>query len=89
MERATQENFHYVDINHFCVTMVHPDIGETVTQYKKLARDANPETRETWQTGFGKEIGRIAQGEDKTKTKGKNYIFAMDHAQIATMYAEG
>ena len=30
------------------VTMVHPDKGETIrTQYKKLARDSNPEIQET------------------------------------------
>ena len=69
--------------------MVHPKTGETITQYKKLARDPDPEVRETWQTGFGKEIGRMAQGDDKTKTEGKNCIFVMNHAQIAKMYAEG
>ena len=88
-ERATQENFHNVNIDHFCAAMVHPDTGETITQYKKLARDSNPKIRETWQTGFGKEIGRMAQGDSKTGTKGKNCIFVMDHAQIAKMYAEG
>ena len=70
-ERATQDNFHETDIEHFCAAMVHPKTGETITQYKKLAKDADPEVRETWQTGFGKEIGRMAQGDDKTKTKGK------------------
>ena len=51
-ERATQDNFHDVDIEHFCAAMVHPKTGETITQYKKLARDAVPEVRETCQTGF-------------------------------------
>ena len=31
----------------------------------------------------------MAQGDDKTKTKGENCIFVMNHAQIANMYAEG
>ena len=87
--RATQANLHNVNIEHVCVAMVHPKTGETITQYKKLARDADPEVRETWQTGFGKEIGRMAQVDDKTKTKGKNCIFVMIHAYIENMYAEG
>ena len=88
-ERATQDNFHDANIEHFCAEMVHPKMGETITQYKRLAQDANPEVQETWQIGFGKEIGRMAQGDNKTKTKGKNCIFVMNHAQIAKMYAEG
>ena len=31
----------------------------------------------------------MAQGDNKTKTKGKNCIFVMNHTQIAKMYAEG
>ena len=54
-------------------------------QYKKLARDSDPEVRETWQTGFGNEIGYMAKGNDKVKTKGKNGIFVMSHVQIAKM----
>ena len=55
-EHATQDNFHDVDIEHFCVAMVHLKTGETTTQYKKLTRDADSEVRKTWQTEFGKEI---------------------------------
>ena len=62
---------------------------ENITQYKRLARDAGPEVQETWQTGFGKDIERMAQGDNKTKTKGKNYIFVMNHTQIKKIYAEG
>ena len=39
--------------------------------------------------GFGKEIRHMTQGNNKIKTKGKNCIFVTNHAQIATMYAEG
>jgi hypothetical protein len=31
----------------------------------------------------------MAQGNKKTETKYKNYIFVMDHAQIAKLHAEG
>ena len=31
----------------------------------------------------------MAQGDNKTKTKGKNYIFVMNHTQIKKIYAEG
>ena len=88
-ERATQDNFHDVNIEHFCAAMVHPKTGETITQYKRLARDADPEVRETWQTSFGEELERMAQGDDNTETKGKNCTFVMNHAQIAKMCAEG
>ena len=60
-ERQTSENFHDVDIEHFCAAVIHLDTGETVTQYKKLANDPNNEKlRETWRTGFGKEVVRMA-----------------------------
>ena len=68
--------------------MVHPFTGEMINQYKKLARDAYPEERETWQTGVGKEIRYMATGNNKTTTKEKNCICVIDHAQIAKMYAE-
>ena len=54
-ERNTRYNFHDIDIEHLCAAVIHPDTGETVTQYKKLANDPkNAKLRETWRTGFGK-----------------------------------
>ena len=38
----------------FYAVMVYPATGEIIIQYKKLARDANPEIRETCQIGFGR-----------------------------------
>ena len=58
-------------------------------QYKKLANDNNMEVKETWMTAFGKEVGRLAQGDNKTKTVGKNCMFVMTHEQIKDMYARG
>ena len=69
IERATQDNFHDIDIEHFYTALVHLKMGETITQFKKLAQDSDPGVQETWQTGFGKEIGRMAQGDNKTKSK--------------------
>ena len=88
-ERATRENLYDVDIDYFCATMVHPNTGETITQYKKLAQDANPEILDIWQTGSGKEIGCMSQGNTKTKTKGKNCIVVMAHTQLSKMYSAG
>jgi len=59
---------------------VHPITGETITQYRKLARD--PVTRDVWTTAFGKEFGRMAQGDNKTNTKGTNCIFVISHDKI-------
>ena len=68
-ERQSHENFYDLDIEHFCAAVVHPDTGETITKYKKLANDPNnAELRELWQTAMGKEVRRMAQGDDKQKT---------------------
>ena len=72
-----------VDMEHFCAPVVHPVTGKTITSYKKLADD--PITRSTWTTGYGKEFGRMAQGDEKTGTKGKNCIFVMNHDEIANI----
>ena len=72
-----------VYIEHFCAPVVHPVMGETITSFKKLADD--PITRSTWTTGYGKEFGHMAQGDEKTGTKGKNCIFVMNHDEIANI----
>ncbi len=48
--------------------------------YKNLTNDQFTST--TWRTGYGKEFGRMAQGDDKTETKGTNCMFAMTHKEI-------
>ena len=66
---ARNTNMNDLDIEHFCAGVIHPTTGETITQYRKLARD--PAMREVWSTAFGKEFGQMAQGDNKTGTKGK------------------
>ncbi len=61
--------------------MVHPTTGKTISSYKKLMH--NPVTAEMWQTAFGKDFGRMAQGNNKTGQKGMNSILVMTHAEIA------
>ena len=56
-------NAHDIDIEHFCSPVIHPVTGESITNYKKLARD--PLLRKTWTTGLGKEFGNLAQGEQR------------------------
>ena len=77
---ANLANNYDVDIEHFCAPVVHPTTGETITQYRKLLRD--PITNEVWSTAFGKEWGRMAQGDNKTGEKGTNSIFVMNHEEI-------
>ena len=72
-----------INIEHFCAPVVHPVTGETITQYKKLAKD--PLLKDIWQTGLEKEVGRMAQGDTKTGTKGTDSIFVMTHAEITTI----
>ena len=40
------------DIEHFAAPVIHPTTGETVTSYKKLAKD--PVTSDIWTKAFGK-----------------------------------
>ena len=35
-----------------------------------------------WTIAFGKEYGRMSQGENKTGMKGTKYIFFMSHDEI-------
>ena len=49
----------------------------------------DPETAETWQTAFGKDLGGMAQGDNKAGQKGKNTIFMMTHDEIAQVVQAG
>jgi hypothetical protein len=65
---------------HFALPMVHPTTGEIISSYKQLMND--PETAEIWQTAFGKDFGKMAQGDNKTGQKGTNSVFVMTHEEI-------
>ena len=55
-----------------------------MTQCQKLARD--PATREVWSTAFGNEFGQMAQGDNKTGTKGKQCtVYLITHGKIANI----
>jgi hypothetical protein len=49
----------------------------------------DPETSKIWQMAFGKEFGRMAQGDDKTGQKGTNSVFVMTHKEIDIAKAAG
>jgi hypothetical protein len=66
--------------------MVHPVMGKTISSYKKLMN--NQATMEVWQTAFGKDLGGMAQGNNKTRQKGRNAMFVMTHDKIAYAYHE-
>ena len=72
--------YHQVDIEHFCVPVIHPTKGEIITKYAKLTKD--PELGETWKTGFGKEWGSLDQGNDRTGAKGTNTFIVFKPLQI-------
>ncbi len=42
----------------------------------------DPATAEVWQTAFGKDVGGMAQDNNKTGQKGTNSIFVMTHNEI-------
>ena len=69
-----------VDIEHFYAPVIHPITGDTITKYQKLVKD--PVTRDIWSIAFGKKIGNMFQGDDKTNTPGTCSIFVMTHNEI-------
>ena len=75
---------HDADLEHFCAPVVHPEMGETITRYKKLQRD--PIMKEVWTKALGKEFGSLAQGNNLIKTPGTNTLFVLDHEQIKKIY---
>ena len=67
---------------------MHLVTGVTITQYRNLAND--PVTSEIWKEhAFGKEFGRMAQGDDRSGTKGGDFIFVMSQDKVAQMRAKG
>ena len=66
------------NIEHFYAPVVHPKMGKVITNYAKLADNADPELRKTWRNGMGKEFGNMAPGDEKTGTSGTNAIFVLD-----------
>lgn len=77
-----QSNNHAIPwtCEHFCAPVIHPVTGESITNYKKLARD--PATQQTWTKAFGKEFGNLAQGDNNTNTPGTDSIFVLTHEEI-------
>ncbi len=69
------------NVKHFANPMVHPVTGETISSYKKAIMD--PRIADVWATAFGKEFGGMAQGDNKTNTRGTNAIFVMTHDDIS------
>ena len=76
-----------VHFEHYANPMVHPVTGETISSYKKLMND--PAMAEVWQTAFGKDLGGLAQGDNKTGQKGMNAMFVMTQEDIAHALAAG
>ncbi len=58
------------------MAMIRPVTGEHIMSYCKLMQ--NPATDEVWMTAFGKDIGGMCQGDDKTNTIGTNAILVME-----------
>ena len=64
-------------LERFCAPVIHPITGESITNYKKLAK--YPATREVWTTAFGKEWINRSQGYHKKGTKGTDSLFLIYH----------
>ena len=60
--------------------MIHPATGEIITKYSKLSND--PEAREVWITAIGKLFGSLAQGDNRTGTKGTYSLVVLTHQDI-------
>ncbi len=60
--------------------MVHPTTGETISSYKRLMN--NPVTANTRQIAFGKDVGSMCQGDNKTGAKDTNAMFVMKPEEV-------
>ena len=69
-----------IDIEHFCAPVTHPTTGEIISKYTTLQKV--PEMKEVWTTGFGKEFGSLAQGDNNTGSNGTNSIFFIDPSKV-------
>jgi hypothetical protein len=69
-----------IHFEHYANVMVHPVTGCTILSYKKMMHD--PATAEIWQAAFGKDVGGMAQGCNKSWQKGTNAMFVMKHDNI-------
>ncbi len=67
--------------------MMHPVTGKNISSYKKFMRD--PATAKTWQTAFGRDFGRMAQGDNKTGQKGTSAMFVMTLNEINHVLRQG
>ena len=68
------------DMESFCVPLVHPDTGKTITNYKKLTNV--PVMKEIWTKALGNEIGSLTQADDLTAKTGTDSLFVLDHEPI-------
>ena len=68
--KPSEENRYGLEIEHLCVPVIHLTTGETITQYKLLVKD--PARKKGWSTDLRKEFGRLAQGNNRSKTQGTN-----------------
>ena len=76
-----------VKFEHYANPMVHPITPNTISSYKNLMN--NPATAEVWQTEFGKDFGRMAQGDNKMGQKGTDAMFVMMRDEIAHALVAG
>ena len=60
--------------------VIHPTTWAVITKYQKLMKD--PILKKVWTISFGKEFGRLAQGDKKTGTQGSNTLFVMTHHEV-------
>ena len=74
-EIHSQEN-----LQHFCAPVIHPTTGELITSYKRLAKD--PDLKEVWETGFGKEWGSLSQGDTRTGAIRTNTLKILHSEQV-------
>ncbi len=76
--KTTMMDEHFYE--HMAVPVVNPTTGETISNYRKLAKD--PELKETWLKAFEKELGYLAQGDELTNTPNMDTIFFVNLDKI-------
>jgi len=75
------------DPEHFAgAGVVHPTTGVTITKHKTLA--TGPAAIHIWTKAFEKELGSLAQGDNKIETKGTNTIVFLDHQGVRNIHKD-
>ncbi len=71
---------------YYANPVIHPETGETITSYEKLAK--YPLTKELWTKVMTIELDNIGQDHKATSKPGTNTVYFLDHNAIKNIPAD-